>query len=349
MRTDELDFELPPELIAQHPPAVRGESRLMHYCRRSQATSHKRFVDLPSLLRPGDVLVFNDARVTPAKFTLIKPTGGRVGGLFLEQVQPGEWVALLKSLGPVRPDAVHTFTRGQASARILEKLGGGKYRLKIEPNDTAEAILSVAGEMPLPPYIKRESEVTADRERYQTVYAATPGSVAAPTAGLHFTPETLAALDVEGIERVALTLHVGIGTFRPVAVEDLDEHDMHAERYSLPANACETINRAKREGRRIIAVGTTAARVLESQPPGEICEKSGETRLFIRPGYAYRHVDALLTNFHLPRSTLIALVAAFVGLEEQRRLYREAIEQRYRFFSYGDCMFLEGNDPRREG
>lgn len=342
VRTDELDFELPPELIAQHPPAVRGESRLMHYCRETQAIAHKRFVELPSLLKRGDLLVFNDARVTPAKFTLLKPTGGRIGGLFLEQVEPGEWVALLKSPGLVRPEAVHTFTRGDATARILEKLGGGKYRLKIEPNHEAEAILAVAGEMPLPPYIKRQQEDTTDRERYQTVYAATPGSVAAPTAGLHFTPETLTAIEVAGVERVALTLHVGIGTFRPVSVENLDLHDMHAERYSLPVNACEAINRAKREGRRIIAVGTTVARVLESQPAGEISEKSRETRLFIRPGYAFLHVDALLTNFHLPRSTLIALVAAFVGdVEEQRRLYREAIEAKYRFFSYGDCMLLE--------
>ena len=341
MRTDELDFELPAELIAQRPVEPRDASRLMHYVRDGGTIAHRTFRDLSEVLRPGDLLVFNDARVTPAKFSLIKPTGGRVGGLFLEEPRAGEWVALLKGPGPVRPEAVHRIDRhAWATARVVEKLGGGRYRLRVD-GPLAEVILAVAGEMPLPPYIRRLAEDPADRERYQTVFAVSPGSVAAPTAGLHVTPELLRRLDERGVARTAVTLHVGLGTFRPVEAEDLDGHEMHVERYDLPPAAAAAVNAAKREGRRVVAVGTTAARVLESQPPGELQPRRGETGIFIRPPYAWRHVDALVTNFHLPRSTLIALVAAFVGLEEQRRLYRVAVAERYRFFSYGDAMLLE--------
>ena len=358
MRTDELDFDLPPELIAQHPATPRDASRLMRYQRATHAVSHHVFRELPKLLRRGDLLVFNDARVLPAKFTLSKPTGGRVGALFLEEPRPGEWIALLKGLGPVRPEVVYRFeapatsldsdtSRDRegadpvAAARILEHLGEGRYRLLIDGPPTHE-LLEAVGAMPLPPYIRREHDAPEDRQRYQTVFAKEPGSVAAPTAGLHFTPELLARLAECGVLQTSITLHVGLGTFRPISTDTLEGHQMHAERYTIPPDAAQAINAARREGRRVIAVGTTAARVLESQPPDRPIEpKTADTAIFIHPPYAWKHVDALVTNFHLPRSTLIALVAAFVGLEQQRRLYRTAIEQRYRFFSYGDAMLVE--------
>ena len=342
VRTDELDFELPKELIAQRPAARRDESRLMHYDRATGGVGHRTFADLPALLRAGDVLVFNDARVTPARFALLKPTGGRVGGLFLARPTPGEWHALLKSPGPVRPDLIYRFAgHATAVARVVEKLGGGRYRLLVDGPD-ADVLLGEIGTLPLPPYIRGGREEADDRERYQTVYAAAPGSVAAPTAGLHFTPELLDRLDAAGVIRATVTLHVGLGTFRPVLVDALDDHPMHAERYELPAATADVLNAAERDGRRVVAVGTTSVRVLESHPPGEpFAAGGGETRIFLRPPYQWRHVGAMLTNFHLPRSTLLALVAAFVGLDAQRRLYAEAVAERYRFFSYGDAMLLE--------
>ena len=341
MRTEELDFDLPAELIAQHPAEPRDSSRLLHYVRAAGEIRHRVFGDLPGMLRPGDLLVFNDAKVIPARFTLVKPTGGLVRGLFLEEPHAGEWIALLKGLGPVRPEAVHRVVKHPTAAvHVLEKLGGGQYRLSVDPPGAAR-ILDLAGSMPLPPYIRRGVDDPADRERYQTVYATVPGSVAAPTAGLHFTPELLAELERCGIRRASVTLHVSLGTFRQVEAADLDDHEMHVERYALPVETAEAMNAAKAEGRRVIAIGTTAARVLESQPPGLIEPRTGETDIFIRPPYAWKHVQALLTNFHLPRSTLIALVAAMVGLEEQHRLYQLAIEERYRFFSYGDAMLIE--------
>ena len=341
VRTDELDYDLPPELIAQTPADRRDAARLMHHDRATGTTAHRTFADLPSILRPGDVLVFNDARVTPARFALVKPTGGRVTGLFLSQPAPGQWTALLKSPGPVRPDAVHQFVGDEdATARVVEKLGGGAYRLIVDGPD-AETLLTKIGTVPLPPYIRGGTADNLDRERYQTVYAKTPGSAAAPTAGLHFTPELLDRLDAAGVVRTTVTLHVGLGTFRPVTADALDEHDMHAERYELPQAAADLLNAAKRERRRIVAVGTTSVRVLESQPADRpFAATVGETRIFIRPPYEWRHVGAMVTNFHLPRSTLIALVASFVGLNAQRRLYAEAIRERYCFFSYGDAMLL---------
>lgn len=342
MRTDELDFELPHELIAQRPVTPRDASRLLRYQRGSGSVSHHVFAELPDLLGPGDLLVFNDAKVLPAKFTLIKPSGGRVGGLFLESPRRGEWIALLKNPGPLPPEAPLRFDRHPtATAKITEKLGGGKYRLLVDGPET-DVLLAEAGSMPLPPYIRRDEDDPADRERYQTVFAQAPGSVAAPTAGLHFTPELLQRLDDRGIGRASITLHVGLGTFRPISADTLEAHEMHAERYTISADAAQAINHAVRARRRIVAVGTTAARVLESQPADQPIEpKSDETAIFIRPPYQWKRVDALLTNFHLPRSSLLALVAAFAGLDEQRRLYRIAIAERYRFFSYGDAMLLE--------
>jgi S-adenosylmethionine:tRNA ribosyltransferase-isomerase len=343
MRSEKLDFYLPLDLIAQGPSATRGGSRLLHYRRADCSIEHRVFADLPNLLRAGDVLVFNDSRVLPAKFVLQKESGGRVEGLFLEEIEAGRWRVLLKNLG----SAMRFFFANDrtVSVEILRKVGGGEYEIRIHPSQPPALLLSRLGRMPLPPYIKRSKEADPrdemDRERYQTVYADAAGSVAAPTAGLHFTAEILEQLRIKGVEKQFVTLHVGMGTFKPVEADTLDQHAMHAESYTISAGVAEALNRAKKENRRVIAVGTTAARVLESQPLDGFQARSDSTRIFIYPPYEWKHLGGLITNFHLPRSTLIALVAAMVGLDEQRRIYAEAIEQRYRFFSYGDAMFLE--------
>lgn len=347
MKTSDLDFDLPARLIAQTPAADRPASRLLHYSRTSGAIAHRRFSDLPALLRAGDLLVLNNARVVPARFALIKPTGGRVEGLFLSQTSPRQWRVLLRNLGTTSPETVLRFEHAPAeSARVIEKGEAGEVVLELARDCSADDLLERVGRMPLPPYIKREKfqdeRDAFDRERYQTVYAQAYGSVAAPTAGLHFNEHVFEELDARGVERAFVTLHVGLGTFKPVTTDALDDHVMHVERYTIDAETAERITRAKREGRRVIAVGTTAARVLESQPAGASIEpKSDATGIFIRPPYTWGWVDGLITNFHLPRSTLIALVAAFVGLEAQRRIYAEAIANDYRFFSYGDSSFLE--------
>jgi S-adenosylmethionine:tRNA ribosyltransferase-isomerase len=389
MRTDELDFDLPSELIAQTPAKQRAASRLLHYKSADRSIAHRRFSDLPELLRGDDLLVFNDTRVIPARFTLKKSSGGRVDGLYLGLTESGEWRVMLKNLGPLKSATPSPGTPGEGRgeglqseisnlrsqienaphpnplpeyrergqelsivgaddirATVVAKESDGTYRMRVDSTVPALELLERIGRMPLPPYIKRDKDHderdTEDRERYQTVYATTTGSVAAPTAGLHFTDELLRELDDRQIQRVHVTLHVGLGTFKPVTADSLEAHEMHAESYSIDARAADILNHAKREGRRIIAIGTTAGRVLESQPVDEKFQaRFGETRIFIFPPYQWRHVNGLITNFHLPCSTLIALVAAKVGLDEQRRIYREAIEQRYRFFSYGDASFLE--------
>lgn len=347
MRADELDFDLPPELIAQTPAINRAASRLLHYRRSDRSITHRIFSDLPSLLRAGDLLVFNDARVIPARFALQKFTGGRVEGLFLGERTPGRWDVLLRNLGGACANTVLRFADApNIHARVLEQGDGGQYTIAVDIAEPATAFLERIGRMPLPPYIKRAKDYDerdeSDRERYQTLYARSPGAVAAPTAGLHFTPEIFTTLKSIGVETTFLTLHVGMGTFKPVTADELSQHAMHSEAYTIDATAADALNRATREGRRIIAVGTTSARVLESQPADEpFEEKSAQTSIFIYPPYAWKHVSAMATNFHLPRSTLIAMLAGLIGLEEQRRVYAEAIAQRYRFFSYGDAMFVE--------
>lgn len=347
MRTDELDFDLPEELIAQTPAKRRCDSRLLVYRREDRSVEHRRFAELPSLLRRGDLLVLNDSRVVPARFVLRKPTGGLVDGIFLEQESCGTWRVMLRNAGR-RPVGMTLAFVGaeEVSARIVEAGEGGEFRLAVQYDGPALRLLERVGRMPLPPYIRRgrggDPLDAADRRRYQTVYARADGSVAAPTAGLHFTRGLLARLKDAGVETAFVTLHVGAGTFRPVTSPVLEQHAMHAERYTVGEAAAAALNRARAEGRRIVAVGTTAARVLESQAADRpFAALSGETRLFIYPPYEWKHVGALITNFHLPRSTLIALVAALMGLEEQRRVYRLAVEHRYRFFSYGDAMLIE--------
>jgi S-adenosylmethionine:tRNA ribosyltransferase-isomerase len=347
MRTDELDFDLPSELIAQAPMADRSGSRLLRYQRESKGIEDRRFVELPDVLGAGDLLVFNDARVIPAKFVLRKSTGGRIEGLFLSEPEVGHWRVMLKNLGHA---PVGTELEFESEPGLVAKLGAvfgeGEYLLEIFPAQKAFEVLDRVGRMPLPPYIKREKGADPldelDRDRYQTIYADAPGAVAAPTAGLHFTAELLEHLREKGVEMAKITLHVGAGTFKPVNADTLESHVMHRESYVISPMAAEQLNRAKFENRRIVAVGTTSARVLESWPPDKVFEEwADSTQIFIYPPYRWKHVDALITNFHLPRSTLIALVAAMTGLEEQRRIYGQAIEKGYRFFSYGDAMLIE--------
>ncbi|QOV87443.1 tRNA preQ1(34) S-adenosylmethionine ribosyltransferase-isomerase QueA [Humisphaera borealis] len=345
MRTDELDFHLPPELIAQEPPAERHGSRLLHYNPVTRSIAHRAFTELPSLLGPGDLLVFNNTRVIPARFMLRKLTGGQVEGLFIRQNGPGDWNVLLRNVGPSSPGMAFRLEGDESVIfRLVERVDGGEFRVSVDPPIDAAALLDRIGRMPLPPYIKRhkghDDRDDMDRARYQTVFAQQAGSVAAPTAALHFSPAILEELEARGVRRAFVTLNVGMGTFKPVSADTLEAHAMHTESYTLSSETAEAINQAKAEDRRVIAVGTTSTRVLESQPAGPIAAATGETAIFIYPPYAWKHVDALVTNFHLPRSTLIALVAAKIGLDEQRRIYAEAIRERYRFFSYGDAMFV---------
>ena len=308
MDVSELDYALPPELIAQHPAARRDESRLLVYDRTSGDVRHRRFSELPQELH-GELVVVNDTRVVPARIPIDQPKGEV---LLLERVGGDEWEGLARPTRRLKPGGRY------GPVELLEHLGEGRWRLRLagEP----------AGETPLPPYI---TEPLAEPERYQTVYARDPGSAAAPTAGLHFTPELVASLEVERV-----TLHVGLDTFRPVGEERLEEHRMHGERYSVQPAAWERIRTAPR----VLGVGTTTTRVLETVARGG--PLSGRTELFITPGFRFERVDALLTNFHLPRSTLLALVMAFIGVDETRRLYRLAVDQRYRFYSFGDAMLI---------
>jgi S-adenosylmethionine:tRNA ribosyltransferase-isomerase len=309
MRVEELDYDLPPELIAQHPAGRRDESRLLVFDRASGDVRHRVFSELPEELPPGTLTVVNDTRVVPARIRLERPRGEV---LLLERVGEGTWEALARPTRRLRAGQRY------GPVELLEHLGAGRWLVRLEGEPDGEA--------PLPPYI---TEPLADPERYQTVYACEPGSAAAPTAGLHFTPELLERLDVERV-----TLHVGLDTFRPVAVDDLADHELHGERYEVAPEAWERIAAAGR----VLAVGTTTVRVLETVVrDGKLL---GRTRLFVTPGFSFRRVDHLLTNFHLPRSTLLALVMAFAGVEETRRLYRLAVEERYRFYSFGDAMLV---------
>jgi S-adenosylmethionine:tRNA ribosyltransferase-isomerase len=395
LRVADFDYDLPPELIAQQPPAERGQSRMLVMNRATGALRDASFAEFPSLLNPGDLLVLNDTRVIPARLyahrTIVrereKPTG-RVEVLLTEPVAPqtlgapsiprsgvptdrsssvgwssAEWVgnheppltsaenlwrALVHPGRKVRVGEILVFPAPDGTialeAEVLERNYFGSRLLRFKPVADFYAVLDRIGHTPLPPYIRRDDAAT-DRERYQTVYSRERGSVAAPTAGLHFTPQILDALAVRGVEIARLTLYVGLGTFAPLRVENLSEVRLHRERYTLSAAAADTINRAAAEGRRIVAVGTTVVRTLEHcalQSAGAPLQPhSGETEIFISPGFEFRLVNALLTNFHLPQSSLLMLVSAFAGREPVLAAYRHSVEQNYRFFSYGDCMFLE--------
>jgi S-adenosylmethionine:tRNA ribosyltransferase-isomerase len=336
--TQDFDYDLPAASIAQE-PAPRGESRLL-VLDRSGPERHARVRDLPRLLRPGDLLILNDTRVIPARLYGRSAGGGRMEILLVEPVGEREWDALVKPGRRARPGARFEIGEG-LDAEVVDKRDDGRHRLRF--SEPIEPHLDRLGHIPLPPYIHRP-DTPEDRERYQTVYARNPGAVAAPTAGLHFTSELLREIEAAGIETARVTLHVGIGTFKPVSAGRIEEHRMERERYEIGEETAEAVRRARQAGRRIVAVGTTVVRTLEGAAlagGGEARAGSGATDLFITPGFQFQVVDALLTNFHLPRSTLLMLVSAFAGRERVLAAYEEAIREGYRFYSYGDAMLLE--------
>ncbi len=342
LRTSDFDYELPPELIAQEPIEPRDAARMLVLEPDGQIR-HEVVRDLPARLASGDVMVVNNSRVIPARTWARRlPTGGRADILWIEPRDDGSWSALVRTRRPVKPG--DRFAIGETVAVVLgARHADGTLPLALEGGTDVLDLLEREGHTPLPPYIRRGADTPADRDRYQTVYARRPGSVAAPTAGLHFTPALLEALRRRDVEIVELTLHVGPGTFRPVHEEDPARHVMHTERYEIPEAAANAINAALRENRRVLAIGTTVIRALESAvgSDGVVRPGPGRTDLFIRPPYRFRTATMLLTNFHWPRSTLLMLVCAFGGRERVLEAYRIAVHERYRFYSYGDCMLLK--------
>lgn len=339
MKTSDFYYDLPEELIAQHPVEQRDSSRLLVYDREADRVTHGHFYDIVNYLKAGDVLVVNNTRVLPARLIGHRVgTGGAMEFLLLKRLDRDHWEALVKPGKKARIGTVFEFS-DELRAEIVGNCEGGGRTVRFLYDGVFEDILSRVGQMPLPPYIKEKLE---DRERYQTVYSKENGSAAAPTAGLHFTPELLDKIRGMGVEVVEVLLHVGLGTFRPVKVDDVLNHEMHSEFYQVTEQAAEIVNRAKREGRRVIAVGTTSVRTLESASDenGQLHAQSGNTKIFIYPGYRFKCVDALITNFHLPESTLIMLVSALVGREKTLELYRLAVQEKYRFFSFGDACFF---------
>ncbi len=350
IRTSDFDYTLPADRIAQEPLADRTAAKLLVLDRGSGLSAHRVVHDLVQLLHPGDLLVLNDTRVIRARLYARRPTGGRLELLLLHPVQerPGRWCALVRRASPrVLGERLMLLEPGTAATtgpvvHLESDLGRGEYMVAFEGDPEPEAVLRLLdtyGAIPLPPYIHAP---LGDPDRYQTVYAEKAGSVAAPTAGLHFTPDLLDALHAHGVEETRLTLHVGAGTFRPVQVEQVEEHRMHAEWFDLPDTTVEAIRRTRQRGGRVVAVGTTSTRVLESRPASDGVPEpgSGWTDLFIRPGFRFTVVDALLTNFHLPRSTLLMLVAAFAGRDAVLAAYQEALRHQYRFYSLGDAMLI---------
>jgi len=349
MQVSDFHFDLPQELIAQRPLADRALSRLLHIWRAPlQALEDQNFREFPELLRSGDLVVFNNTRVFPARlFGRKSGHTGCIEVLLTQQIsrEPNEWECLVRPGKKVGiGDRLMFGDPPELQAEVVSRGSFGERGIRFEPVSDFFAVLERLGHVPLPPYIDREDE-GEDRERYQTVYASARGSVAAPTAGLHFTPEILARLRERGIETAEVTLHVGLGTFQPVRVERVEDHNLHGERYEISGETAKKINVALAEGRRVVAVGTTTVRTLEfaalASKGGRIEAGSGEADLFIYPGFQFRVVGAMLTNFHLPESTLLMLVCALGGQENVLRAYRYAVEQRYRFYSYGDCMFVE--------
>lgn len=343
MNKSDFFYHLPEELIAQTPMEPRDHSRLMEMDRKTGALCHGRFYDLPELLKPGDLLVVNNSRVLPARlYGMKKDTGAAMEFLLLKQHQPDVWEILVHPGRKAKPGAKFIFGEGLLEAEILDVVEEGNRICRFtydKAHSDLYAVLDKIGEMPLPHYITR---TLADKERYQTVYSKELGSAAAPTAGLHFTPELMARLEQKGVGIAYVTLHVGLGTFRPVKEEDITQHLMHTEHYVLPPETARRIHQTKASGGRVIAVGTTSCRTLESvaQAHGEIVPCSGDTSIFIYPGYEFKVLDGLITNFHLPESTLIMLVSAFAGYENTMNAYRTAVEERYRFYSFGDAMLI---------
>lgn len=339
MKTSDFYFDLPEELIAQTPLERRDASRLLCLDRWSGAREHRIFSELPELLQPGDCLVMNDSRVLPARLMGMRETGGVVEVLLLRDLGGGRWECLTRPGRKTRPGTRLIFGNGELEAEVLEVVEGGNRIVEFKYEGIFLEVLERLGKMPLPPYIKVELE---DGERYQTVYSKEPGSAAAPTAGLHFTKELLARIADRGVRECFVTLHVGLGTFRPVKAEDIEEHEMHSEFCIMPEETARIITETKRSGGRVVCVGTTSCRTVESfaNEDGTMDAKSGWTNIFIYPGYRFKCMDALVTNFHLPESTLIMLVSAFAGRENVLAAYNEAVREKYRFFSFGDAMFI---------
>ena len=348
VRTEELNYDLPAELIAQQPADERTASRLLVVDRARNKFVDSRFASLGDFLRPGDCLVLNDTKVLPARFFARRQTGAALEGLFLAVVEGGAWEVMLKGARKVSVGERIILTDGShadfCQAELLEKRPGGVCLLAIGVEGSPEQVLGQIGLPPLPPYIRRDDDLAVaqhDQQRYQTVYARAPGAVAAPTAGLHFTDGLIAQLQAVGVSLAYVTLHVGAGTFKPVTAENLSDHEIHHEWYSVDAANATAIDAARDAGGRIVAVGTTATRVLETVATDSgVAPGEGMTNLFITPGYRFKAADVMITNFHLPKSTLLALVAAFAGLDRMRAAYRHAVEQRYRFYSYGDAMLI---------
>ena len=340
IKTSDFDYDLPQELIAQTPLKDRKTSRMMVVHKNTGVLEHLHFYDLPKFLHAGDVLVRNNTRVIPARlFGTKEVTGAHVELLLLRQEEDDIWECLVGNARTVKVGTIVDFGEGLLKAQCVSIGERGIRRMKMLYDGIFTEILDKLGTVPLPPYIREKLD---DPERYQTVYAKIEGSAAAPTAGLHFTPEVFRILEEKGVQIVDVTLHVGLGTFRPMDTENVEEHVMHEEVYFMSAEAAETLNRAKAEGRRIIAIGTTSVRTLESvwNRFGSFRECSGETTLFIYPGYTWHTVDCMLTNFHLPKSTLLMMISSFAGQELVFKAYEEAVTERYRFFSFGDCMFI---------
>lgn len=340
MKVSDFNYNLPKELIAQVPIKDRDQSRLMVLDRKNKTIEHKIFKDIIDYLEPGDCLVRNNTKVIPARLYGVKEeTGANVEFLLLKRVDGDIWEVMVKPGRKLMPGVRVEFGNGLLKAEILEKFEDGNRKVKFEYNGIFNEILNEIGLMPLPPYIH---EKLKEKDRYQTVYAKYEGSAAAPTAGLHFTDELFKKMKEKGVEVANVTLHVGIGTFRPVKVENIEEHDMHSEHFYIKAEDAEKINKAKREGHRVIAVGTTSCRVLESiaDENGYVKEVEGDTNIFIYPGYKFKCLDALITNFHLPESTLIMLVSALAGKDFIMQAYEEAVKEQYKFFSFGDAMFI---------
>ncbi|WP_110690665.1 tRNA preQ1(34) S-adenosylmethionine ribosyltransferase-isomerase QueA [Salinicola endophyticus] len=343
MQRADFHFDLPDELIARYPSEQRTDCRLLCVDGPSGALAHERFPDLLGHLEPGDVVVFNDTRVIPARLFGQKASGGKVEMLLERPLNAHRGLAHLRASKSPKPGTELIFEGGIHA--VVEGRQDALFELRFLGETPLIALLEQHGHMPLPPYITREDEL-ADRERYQTVYARREGAVAAPTAGLHFDEAMMAALRAKGVEIAFVTLHVGAGTFQPVRVDDIREHHMHSEWLEVDEQVCASVNRAREAGKRVVAIGTTSVRCLESasQDDGRLAPYRGETDIFIYPGYRWRCVDALVTNFHLPESTLLMLVSAFAGYESVMRAYAAAVEEAYRFFSYGDAMFLTRQD-----
>ena len=340
MEVSEFNYELPEELIAQVPVKKRDESRLMVLNRENKTIEHRSFKDILEYLKPGDCLVRNNTKVIPARLYGKKDTGANIEFLLLKRIEGDYWEVMVRPGRKLQIGTKVTFGEAILQAEILEVLNGGNRKVKFIYNGIFNEILDKIGLMPLPPYIK---EKLKDKNRYQTVYAKYEGSAAAPTAGLHFTDELFEKIKEKGIDVANVTLHVGIGTFRPVKVQTVEEHDMHSEHFYIKQEDVDKINNAKKNGNRIIAVGTTSCRVLESiadEKTGLVKAYEGDTQIFIYPGYKFKCIDGLITNFHLPESTLIMLVSAFAGKEYIMKAYKEAVKEKYRFFSFGDAMYI---------